>query len=217
MSLWIPKEENNLIVWTSKHTHTVFTWLSWFRKGIIQFSLLPLQAIHCLLTSPFTSPSPAVGWRGQWEAQKVKIMGKITTIYWKQQRDEKRKLMSVDIRKETLLLTMEAPKTDSTWLLRLCYLCYTGSYATPTAPSSLKLALPHCSSTLTSLEGAPSPQRSLSSPHLWQWDEAIQNLCVPAMTPPGYCKNYPCPGLNQDNDQIEVFLLCDSFFSLWFW
>lgn len=46
--------------------------LSWFRNGIPQFSIptKTLQAMYHSLTAPLTSAS---GWRGELEAQKVKV------------------------------------------------------------------------------------------------------------------------------------------------
>lgn len=53
------------------------TTLFWFRNGIFQFSALTKnskpRSAHLLLSSPFPQPPTAVVWRGQLQAQKVKI------------------------------------------------------------------------------------------------------------------------------------------------
>lgn len=158
MSSRIHKEVKNLIVWTSKHTHTTFTWMSWFRNGILQFSLLPIQAMHCLHSSPSTSPSPAVGWRGQWETQKVKIMGWDNNNLLERAMRWEKKTDDSGSRKEILLLTMETPSNRQ-------YLTAPSVMLLPLLPPAWKWNYPTAASTLTPLEGIPCPQSRLHSSH----------------------------------------------------
>lgn len=50
------------------------TFMSSFRNGTLQFSA-PAESMLCSLAPSFPFPQPCLGWRGELEAQKAKIVG----------------------------------------------------------------------------------------------------------------------------------------------